>query len=312
MSFAIIMETIDKNILGIGEILWDKLPTGPKPGGAPMNAALHLAQLGYKPKLASSVGNDDDGRKLKKFIEQAGIDTSLVQTNNELPTSEVLVTLDSENNATYEIVEPVAWDQIILTPELKKTANEAEIIIYGSLAARNKTTRDTILSLLKNNKAIRLMDVNFRPPYDTREVVEQLIKYADIVKMNEEELFKFKNWHNIKTSDSKKLILWFSDFFNINQVCVTRGKKGAVIYNKGLVVEHPGFSVKTIDSVGSGDAFLAGFIHCLIKEKNLQETVSYACALGAFVATRQGATPEYEFEDIDVILNNGKLNQSNA
>jgi fructokinase len=306
------MKAKNKKILSFGEILWDKLPTGPKPGGAPMNAALHLAQLGYKPKLASSVGNDEDGMKLIKFVKEAGIDTSLVQTNSELPTSEVLVTLDSENNATYEIVEPVAWDQIILTPELKKTASEADIIIYGSLAARNKTTRDTIISLLKNNKAIRLMDVNFRPPYDTREVVEQLIKYADIVKMNEEELLKFKNWHNIKITDSKKLISWFSTHYNINQLCVTRGKKGAVIYNQGLVVEHSGFSVKTIDSVGSGDAFLAGFIKCLIEKKNLQETVSYACALGAFVATRQGATPEYQFEDISEILNNGKLNQSNA
>jgi len=302
----------NKKILSFGEILWDKLPSGPKPGGAPMNAALHLAQLGYKPKLASSVGNDDDGRKLKKFVEQAGIDTSLVQTNNELPTSEVLVTLDSENNATYEIVEPVAWDQIIITPELEKTANEAEIIIYGSLAARNKTTRDTIISLLKNNKAIRLMDVNFRPPYDTREVVEQLIKYADIVKMNEDELFKLKKWNNVEITNLKALIKWFSNHYKVSQVCVTRGKKGAVIYDQGLVVEHPGFLVKTIDSVGSGDAFLAGFIHCFIEENNLQETVSYASALGAFVATRQGATPEYQFEDINEIMNNGKLNQSNA
>ncbi|HDR51259.1 MAG TPA: carbohydrate kinase, partial [Mariniphaga anaerophila] len=173
----------NKKILSFGEILWDKLPTGTKPGGAPMNAALHLAQLGYKPKLASSVGNDEDGSRLKKFVEEAGIDTSLVQLNNKLSTSEVLVTLDAENNATYEIVEPVAWDEIVLTPELKQAAEEAEIIIYGSLAARNKTTRDTIISLLKNNKAKRLMDVNFRPPYDTRKVVEQLIKYADIVKM---------------------------------------------------------------------------------------------------------------------------------
>ena len=299
------MGSKDKNILSFGEILWDKLPSGPKPGGAPMNASLHLAQLGYKPKLASSLGDDEDGRLLKKFIEEAGIDTSLIQLNNELPTSEVLVTLDAENNATYEIVEPVAWDQIFLTPELEIAANEAEFIIYGSLAARNKTTRNTIISFLKNNKAIRLMDVNFRPPYDTQEVVEQLIEYADIVKMNEEELFKFKKWNNIEPSNLKKLIKWFSNHYSVNQVCVTRGKKGALIYDQGLFVEHPGFSVKTIDSVGSGDAFLTGFIHCLIEEKNLQETVSYACALGAFVATRQGATPIYQFDDIYEILNKG-------
>jgi fructokinase len=291
MNFAIIMETMDKKILSIGEVLWDKLPSGPKPGGAPMNAALHLAQLGYKPKLASSVGNDEGGKMLKKFIQDAGVNVTLVQINNEFPTSEVLVKLDIENNATYEIVEPVAWDHIILAKELENASNEADIIIYGSLAARNKTTRDTIISLLDNNDAIRLMDVNFRPPYDTREVAEQLIKYADIVKMNEEELFKIKNWHNIKISDFEKLISWFSDYYNVNRVCVTRGKKGAAIFDQGLVVEHPGFSVKTIDSVGSGDAFLAGFINCLIEEKDLQETVSYACALGAFVATRQGATP---------------------
>lgn len=109
------------------------------------------------------MGYDEDSRKPKKFVEQAGIDTSFVKLNNELPTSVVWVTLDAENNATYEMVEPIAWDQIILTLELEKTANKAETIIYGSLSLGDKTTLDTIISLQKNNKAIRLIDVIFRP-----------------------------------------------------------------------------------------------------------------------------------------------------
>ncbi len=141
------MDITNKEIVCFGEVLWDRLPSGAKPGGAPMNVALHLNAIGINAAIASSVGNDDAGKQLLCFLQKSGVDTSLIQTDETLPTSEVLVHLDENNNATYEICEPVAWDNIQLTNDLAKKAQSAGLIIYGSLAARKQTTRETLFEI---------------------------------------------------------------------------------------------------------------------------------------------------------------------
>jgi fructokinase len=296
------MKIKNKDILCIGEVLWDRLPERSLPGGAPMNVALHLSRFGFNVLMCSSIGDDPAGRELIQFISNAGINIDLIQTNYGLPTSEVLVHLDMDNNATFDIVEPVAWDRLELTDTLLDTARNAGMIVYGTLASRNEITRNTILSVLKYDN-IKLIDINLRPPYDKQEVVEQLIGYADIVKMNEEEILTIAAWHSIQHKEMKELIRWFSETYEIKMVCITRGRNGAIVFDKGKIYEHKGFKVKTIDTVGAGDAFLAGFVAYMFDEKDSEKALYYACALGAYVATKPGATPEYQADEIQEILN---------
>jgi fructokinase len=295
------MEIKNNQILCIGEVLWDNLPSGAKPGGAPMNVALHLNIIGQNVAIASKVGNDEQGRKLISFMADSGLDTSLVQVDETLPTSEVLVHLDANNNATYEICEPVAWDNIQLTDSLKKKAENAGLIIFGTLASRHPETRETILNLLEND-AVKLIDINLRKPYDTREIVEMLIRKSDIVKLNDEELGVFGQWYNKHKHDEKSLVKWFAEEFNSKLVCVTKGDKGAILYSDGEFFEHPGFKVDAVDTVGAGDAFLAGFISAIFELKSYADALVFACATGAFVASEAGATPKYDNARIKQIL----------
>ena len=186
----------NNQILCFGEILWDNLPSGPVPGGAPMNVALHLSRFGISSSVASSIGNDKKGADLITFLKQSGLRTDLVQVHETLPTSEVLVFLDEHNTASYEICEPVAWDGIALTPELIDEAKSSTAIVFGSLASRNSTTRNTLIKLLENN-ILKIMDVNLRPPYDTEANVKPLLEIADIVKLNDDELMKISAWYNL-------------------------------------------------------------------------------------------------------------------
>ena len=149
-----------------------------------------------------------------------------MQTDKKLPTSEVLVHLDKNNNASYEICEPVAWDNIQLNDDLSKKAKNSGLIIYGSLASRNKTTRETLLNLLDND-ALKLIDVNLRQPYDKQEVLEQLLAKSDIVKLNDDELRTFAGWNGIKSDTEKELIKWFVQHYKVEMLCVTRGEKGS-------------------------------------------------------------------------------------
>jgi fructokinase len=295
------MELKNKKILCIGEVLWDNLPSGKKPGGAPMNVALHLHNIGQTVTIASKVGNDDPGRELIGFLQSAGLGTDFIGIDEALPTSQVLVHLDQNNNATYEICDPVAWDNLILTPALEKKASESGLFIYGSLASRNPISRAAILRLLEFD-AIRLIDVNLRKPYDNPERVETLLRMSDIAKLNDEELVTFAQWHNKHKHDEKSLVRWFAEEYNLKMVCVTRGDKGAILYCDGAFHEHPGFKVNAVDTVGAGDAFLAGLIAALSEGKSYADALTFACATGAFVASRPGATPAYDRDEINRIL----------
>ncbi len=285
------------NIICFGEVLWDMLPSGAMPGGAPFNVAIHLKKQGLNPVLISRVGADKLGEELIAFLKKEGVDTGAVQVDDELDTSQVLVHLDEKRNATYEICEPVAWDNIQFTAEIEKESRSAGLIIYGSLASRNKTTRATLFSILGNTKATRLVDINLRAPYDNREWIEELLNISDFAKLNDDELRKIAGWNGIE-GDEKELTRWLSGFYKCPTVCVTRGDNGAMLYINGTVFEHPGFKVTVADTVGAGDSFLASLVRSLSRNDSAEKALENACATGAFVASKSGAVPDYSEKEI--------------
>jgi len=293
-------------ILCVGEILWDMLPTGPKAGGAPMNVAIHLKKFGMGAVFTGRVGNDQLGIDLKNFLIRHGLDTNLVQTDYELPTSTVKVHLGENHRVNFEIVENVAWDRLALTNDLQKVAEESNVVVFGTLASRDSITRETVFSLLEKC-SVKLIDVNLRPPFNKKELVEKLIMRADIAKLNDDELNYISSWYS-KSYDEKDQIEWFSEKYNCNMVCVTKGENGAVIYSDGQFYEHSGYTVKVADTVGSGDAFLAGFLAKYLSGTSLEKTLDFACATGALVATKAGGTPDYKLEEISLIQ---RMNMSN-
>ena len=296
---------IYKNVICFGEVLWDMLPAGAKPGGAPLNVAIHLKKQGINPILVSKIGNDKNGEKLIDFLEESSLKTNSIQKDYELPTSEVLVHLDENRNASYEICEPVAWDNITIKSEIENAAKTADLIVYGSLASRNKTTRNTLFHILENSSATKLVDINLRAPYDNRDWIEELLHISDFVKLNDDELIKIANWNSI-SGNEEELISWISDNFKCPTICVTRGENGAVLFINNEFYSHPGFKVNAVDTVGAGDSFLASLIASLSQNIQPKKALEKACATGAFVASQSGAVPDYSEKDIELILNSKK------
>lgn len=277
------------------------LPTGPKPGGAPMNVAIHLKRQGLNPLIVSCLGHDTDGQNLRTFIQESGLNPDHIQTDDKLPTSRVLVHLDSFKNASYEICEPVAWDNIQFSNNLENLALNADLIVFGTLAMRNENTRNTLLKFIEKSPAKRFLDVNLRPPFDKREVVEQMLFLADFAKLNDDELKIIAGW-NQKAGTEKELIHWFSEFYSCSLVCVTRGANGAALLVGNQLFEHPGFQVQAVDTVGAGDSFLAGLIARLSDGISPDKALEYACATGAYVASHHGAVPGYSVRDIELLI----------
>ena len=295
----------NRSVTCFGEILWDLLPSGKQPGGAPMNVALHLNKLGVNAGIISKVGSDALGTEIVDYLHGNNIGTNYIQIDNFHPTGKVKVDINEDKNAKYEIVFPVAWDYIDLSDSLLQQVKTSEYFVFGSLAARNDVSRNSLFKLIMNaNK--KVFDVNLRAPHYTKELIEQLLFMADIVKLNEEEVEILKAWFGFTNDTLDVICNNLKDKFSIETLIVTLGNKGALIYHKENMFRNSGFKVTIQDTIGSGDSFLAAFLASYMEGKTIPECLELACATGAYVATCAGANPDYSQNDIEQFIKERK------
>ncbi len=296
---------IQKNIVCFGEMLWDMLPTGKQAGGAPMNVAVHLKNLGITPTIISRVGNDELGEELMAFVCEKGLSSTFIQHGKTHLTGVAKANVSDKNEVVYKLVHPVAWDYITYDEQVEKTVAQADVFIFGSLIARSQESKTTLYHLLEQAK-YKVFDVNLRSPFYDQETIEYLLAKADMVKMNSHELSLIATWYNEQYESEKKAILYLANRFNISTICVTLGEKGAMLFTNGIFYEHTGFVVEVTDTIGSGDAFLAALLRELLVEQKPAEALRFACATGSLVATYQGATPLLSYEQVQAFLANNK------
>ena len=278
-----------KTVVCFGEVLWDVLPTGKVAGGAPMNVAYHLNNFGVRSLMVSKVGEDDLGEELLAFLRAKGISTELIQKDYTFQTGVVKVRFDENGSPSYDIVRPVAWDYIHLNDHVLREVQQADLLVFGSLAARNETSRKTLLTLL-DHAPFKVFDINLRPPFYDRALLEKLLSNSDIVKMNDEELDVVAGWHTSAGDEGSKLEA-VRNQVSLRAILMTKGKDGAIyLDDDGLHIQR-GFPVEVQATIGGGDSFLAGFISQLLAGKTRQECLAFACATGALVATFRGGTP---------------------
>ena len=287
-----------------GEVLWDVFPTHKKIGGAPLNVAVRLESMQNEVSIISSVGNDELGTKIIDFLQENKVNTTGIQVDVNYKTSIVAVTLDRSGSASYEIVQPRAWDHIELTDIAKNLTKEADIFIYGSLASRNSTTRNTLYELLKIAQ-YKVFDVNLRKPFYSIDVLSHLMLEANFIKFNDDEIFEIAELLGSKGQTLEETILFIAKETKTDCICVTLGSKGAILYFEGNFYSNPGYKITVADTVGAGDSFLGTLINKLIKKEKPQESLDYACAVGALVASREGANPKIEETDIQKLI--GKI-----
>jgi fructokinase len=292
-------------VVCFGEVLWDILPSGATPGGAPMNVAYHLYKLNKNPALLTRIGIDDRGQELMNIFSGKGVCTDFFQVDDAYETGKVYAKTNAQNEVTYDIVMPVAWDFIKWDDDFTDLLANAGFFVFGSLAARNKASKDTLFRLLEIAKN-KILDINLRTPHFNRHIVEQLLQKTDFLKMNLDELELITGWFSNHTSIEDRLKS-IRDKFSIASIVVTMGSSGAMLYMNENIIRHNGFSVDVSDTIGSGDAFLAGLLSQLLNNADGESALEFACGLGAFIATKRGACPEYDFEEINSLIRNDNL-----
>ncbi len=285
-----------------GEVLWDVFPEHKKIGGAPLNVALRMNSLGVHVSLISRVGKDENGEKLMQYLEENNLDSSTIQIDSHLETGVVHILLDEKGSATYTIKHPVAWDKIQPTDITIDLVKETDAFIFGSLACRDSISRNTLLSLLEYAK-FKVFDVNLRPPHYSINLLVQLMSEADLIKLNDEELYEICNHLGKKPSSINEMITFLAENTNTRQICVTQGKDGATLFIDNNFYRNKGYQIKVQDTVGAGDSFLATLISELLSNIKPQTSLNIACAVGSLVASKKGANPKIKQEEIVELMN---------
>jgi fructokinase len=281
-------------VIGIGELLWDELPDGKKLGGAPCNFVYHAQYLGAEAYVFSALGNDEDGHEIVRQLETKRLSTQLIQMNGK-PTSTVSISLDRKGVPTYVIHEDVAWDYLQIAADITDKMKVADIVCFGSLAQRSKTSHDTILTLLSSCKhdALVVFDINLRQHYYTKNLIEESLKRCNVLKMNEDELQILTDIFQLESGSEEDRMAQLMAAYHLKLIICTKGAVGSTLMtpSQKSYLETPVVEVK--DTVGAGDSFTAATMIGFFNNDSLPEILKKAVELSSFVCTQEGAMPEY-------------------
>ena len=291
------MSLANKQILSIGEVLWDLFPDGTRFGGAPANFACHAAALGARVSMVSAVGDDARGMAALDMLQAYGIDTSLVQQIAGAPTGTVGVILNGSGKPTFEIHEGSAWDQLMWTVELPTRIADAGAIYFGTLGQRGEVSRATIrkaMSAAKDHGILRILDVNLRKPFYNPTLIRESVAQAAILKFSDDEISQVAVACGIaNTGDPETILRALLGRFKLELVVMTRGAEGCLVVSANETIDQPGTPATVRDTVGAGDCFTAVLVVGLLRGDSLNAIARLACESAAAVCAQSGAVPEF-------------------
>lgn len=286
------MEKNKPVVVGIGELLWDVLPTGKRAGGAPVNFVYHATQMGAEGYALSAVGNDVSGTEIIQELDKNHIISDYISTV-EYPTGSVMVEL-KKGIPTYTIIEGVAWDHIPLTQASIDLMKRADAVCFGTLAQRAPESRETLHTLLSymREEALRFFDINIRQSYYSKELIEELLGQANVFKINDEELEMLRPMLSLEGTN-EEVCCELMERYGLRYLILTAGADFSTIYSPTDISTLPTPKVKVADTVGAGDSFSGAFVYSILTGKSLREAHQKAVEIAAFVCTQSGAWPAY-------------------
>jgi fructokinase len=292
--------TRGRRVLVVGEVLWDLFPDSVRLGGAALNFAAHLKRLGHEPLLVSAVGTDELGDEAIQAITTLNLDPTAIQKTERFKTGTATVQVGPGDHTSFVIERPAAYDDVQLSESRIEQIIESrpEWLYYGTLFSSNITGRNVLRRLLEAlPQANRFYDLNLRPGSDSPELAIELLRAANVVKLNEEEL-RFVHEFTELPADTEGFCRAGVERFGWDAVCVTLGARGCAMLAAGEYVEAKGHRVDVADSVGAGDAFAAAFMHGIVSIRPAAEIAEFSNRVGALVASVHGAIPNWTLKEV--------------
>lgn len=277
-------------VVGLGEILWDIFPDRKILGGAPANFAYHASQFGFNGYIVSAIGEDLLGQEVLASLKQKELNY-LIETT-DYPTGTVQVSLSGAGIPQYEITENVAWDHIPFTARTQNLAANTVAACFGLLAQRDPHSRETIQRFLAAmpEDSIRILDINLRQNYYSKESMEESMRLCQILKINDEELIVVSSMLGF-AGDEESVSRRIMKDYGLKILILTKGTEGSIVYTADETSFQPTPRVHVADTVGAGDSFTAAFISGYLNGMRVEEAHHLAAEVSAYVCQQQGAMP---------------------
>ena len=298
------------DVVALGELLIDFTMSGQSeqgnnlfeacPGGAPCNVLALLNKMGKKTAFLGKVGKDQFGTLLRATLEDVGINTSNLLTDEQVNTTLAFVHTFPDGDREFSFYRNPGADMMLTAEEVdEEFLAKTRLFHFGTLSMTHEGVREATKKALKAAKDKGLLisfDPNLRPPlWSSLELAKEQMEYGfgfcDILKISDNEI-QFVSGKE----DYDEGIRYLQETYQIPLILLTMGKDGSRAYYKGMRVERAGFSCRTIETTGAGDTFCGSSLNYILEhdfenltEEQLGEMLTFANAAAAIVTTRKGA-----------------------
>ena len=299
------------DVIAMGELLIDFTDNGvstqgntlfeANPGGAPCNVLAMLNRFGHNTAFMGKVGEDIFGLRLKRELEEIGIDTCGLLLDKEVRTTLAFVQNDETGDRSFSFYRNPGADMMLQASEIDaELIKSAKVFHFGTLSMTHESVREATikaLDLAKENELLISFDPNLRESlWDNLENAQKQVAYGlqfcDVLKISDNEIQWFTG-----EEDFDKGIQRLQDTYQIPLILLSMGKDGSRAYYKNLRVEVPGFLQKnTIETTGAGDTFMGSCLHFVLEkgledlqEEDLREMLTFANGAASIITTRKGA-----------------------
>lgn len=299
------------DVIALGELLIDFTDNGvstqgntlfeANPGGAPCNVLAMLNRFGHTTAFIGKVGEDIFGLRLKRELEEIGIDTCGLLLDKEVRTTLAFVQNDETGDRSFSFYRNPGADMMLCPEEVQEDwIQGAKLFHFGTLSMTHEKVREATIKALELAKKHRLLisfDPNLRESlWDSLEKAKKQVayglQYCDILKISDNEIQWFTG-----EEDYDKGIRMLQDTYQIPLILLSMGKDGSRAYHKDFRVEVPGFLQKnTIETTGAGDTFMGACLHFVLRkgledlrEADLREMLTVANGAASIITTRKGA-----------------------
>ena len=299
------------DVVALGELLIDFTENGTSgqgnpiyeanPGGAPCNVLSMLTKLGHKTAFIGKVGQDIFGNRLKKTLDEVGIDTTNLVMDEEVRTTLAFVETFPDGDRDFSFYRNPGADMMLQEDEVQmELVKDTNIFHFGTLSMTHEEVRNATkkaIAAAKEAGAVISFDPNLREPLwksldDAKEQVAYGLSQCDVLKISDNEIQWFTGEEDYDAGIAK-----LRQQYDIPLIMLSMGKDGSRAYYKDLRVEvKPFIQENTIETTGAGDTFGGCCLHYVLKnglhnlnEENLTEMLTFANAAASIITTRKGA-----------------------
>lgn len=261
-------------------------------GGTESNVAIGLSRLGHKVRWVSALGNDPFGNMVAETISAEGVEV-VARRDPDRQTGLMVKTPSSgtERFVSYYRAGSAASN---LSPDdlPNSLISDAKLVhLTGVLPALSESTRRTSLDVIQRSKQLNKtvsFDVNFRPALWSEAraslIAKEMASQADVVFGDKRELQLLVD----KPDTEDQEILRQVAELGPKQVMMKLAEDGAAALIDGEFYEQAAVKVSAVDTVGAGDAFVAGYLSALLDGEDEKERLFRAAFCGAMACTNLG------------------------